>query len=473
MSHRRRLSAALRPSPWRCAASVCVSIVLAASGCGLLGLVQDDCNVPEVAAPVEPLPPISAALRYLQATQFEADLVVAGQVVYAGDWPQCFTFQGTGWWVRDTSPFMATFVHHALALVTAEHQRALGVSDADVQSALHMRKAAVALVLRFQARPDAPDAGTFGFWPDWRQAWLPGDLILATASIGHIGGPEMWGVRAPASVSFFPRAFAIPTDADDTATVYAALLDHARLDGGPAVSVPFERFFADWRDLGQVVRRNQGPWLPAESGAYLTWLAYDGAATTARCNDVDPVVNANVLYVLGRYGRLDTPGVADAAALINTCMQAGAHRTDAGQLSLYYPDNLSLHYCVTRAYAEGAVAALAPAADLLVADLLASAKWNAAGHCYWDRGDSSLNTALAVLALLNAGWIGPEVAGAIEHLIATQDPASGGWEAGAFFRGRFDRGQEAVWFSPALTTAMALEALCRYMLTLEATVSGK
>lgn len=472
MSAHRRLSAALRWSSLHCAACVSVSIILAASGCGLLGLVKNECSVPDVAAPAEPLPPISAALRYLRATQFAADQVVAGQVVYAGDWPQCFTFQGTDWWVRDTSPFMATFVHHALALVTAEHQRALGVSDADVQSARDMRKAAVALMLRFQARADAPDAGTFGFWPDCRQAWLPGDLLLATASIGHIGGPKLWGVRAPASVSFFPRAFAIPTDADDTATVYAALLDHTRLDGGPEVNVPFERFFADWRDLGQVVRRNHAPWLPADCGAYLTWLAYDGAATPARSNDVDPVVNANVLYVLGRYGRLDTAGVADAANLINACMQAGAHRTDAGQLSLYYPDNLSLHYCVTRAYSEGVVAALAPATEALVADLLASAEWNAAGHCYWDRGDSSLNTAFAVLALLNAGQIGPEVAGAIEHLIATQDPASGGWAAGAFFRGRFDRGQEAVWVSPALTTAMALEALCGYALALEATAAG-
>ena len=449
---------------------VCLLALMLGSGCGLVGLIQNECSAPVVQPPDEPLLPISQAVRYLSETQFQADRLVAGRVEYAGDWPQCMSFRDNTLLVRETSPFMATFIHRALTYVVPEHQQALGLSDADIRSAREMRTAAVDLMLRFQAGPDTADAGAFGFWPYQRRGWLPGDGLLSAASILKIRGPRLWGHRAPVNISFFPRAWAIPADADDTAAIYAALLDHMSLDDGPEVVAPFERLFVDWRDLGQVTLRNNEPWLPRQSGAFLTWLAYNDDPAKPRPNDVDLVVNANVLYALGRYGLLETPGVSDAVALINAAVQPEAMRSHPDQMSLYYPDNLSLHYCVTRAYREGEVRELAPAVEVLVADLLATVEQGPAGRYYWDRGHPHLSTAFAVLTLLNAGQEGDLaegaidrlVEGAIDYLISEQNPSDGSWEEGTFFRTRSDGGTQAVWVSRALTTAIALEALFKY-----------
>ncbi len=446
--------------------SICANVIgaLAAGGCGLLGLFQDDCGTPPVAPPSEPLSPIQLALRYLEETQLAADQVVWQQTDYAGDWPQCLAFRREGPFVRDVSPFISTFIHHALSLIVGEHREILGLRIADVESARRMRRAAAELMLRFQAGPESPDAGTFGFWPQRSGGWVPGDLLLSRIGLLVAQGPRFMGSRAPVNVSFYPRELAIQADADDTAAVYAALLDHARIDGGDEVAVRFERFFTDWRDLGQVPRANDAPWLPGKSGAYLTWLAYRGDLESLRPNDVDIVVNANMFYARGRYGRLGAAGVPEAVAIINDAIMAEAHPSDPDRLSLYYPDNLALHYCVARTYREGGVSDLKLAAELLAQDLLSSYDVSDAGHVFWNPGDPHLNTALAVSALLRAGYVGEVPADAVAYLLSEQDPNTGAWEAGVFFRGRYDSGIEAGWLSPALTTAMALEALGEHRL---------
>ena len=452
----------LRTDIYRLAA--CLVAVGLIGGCGMVGLFQEDCAVPYIPPSDEPLDPIPLALRYLSETQLTSDQLLSRQRDYAGDWPQCLAFDREGPFIRDASPFMATFIHHALALITEQHGPTLGLSEIDIAAARRMRVAAVELMSRFQADPGDPDAGTFGFWPRDQRRWFPGDALLATIGVLRGQGPRFAGVRAPVNVSFYPAEFFIPSDADDTAAIYAVLLDHARLDSGPEVIVPFEQFFADWRDLGQVPRRNDAPWLPTPSGAYLTWLAYPSDPAGVKPNDVDIVVNANVLYALGRYGQLDTPGVSEAISLINGAMRDGAHLSDPRGLSLYYPDNLALHYCVTRAYREGGVTALAPAVDLLVEDLRETVETDDSGHIYWDRGDPHLNTAFGVLALLNAGRYDDLVERGVSYHLSRQHPVDGSWEAGAFFGGRLDDGTKVVWYSPALTTAMALEALCRHRL---------
>jgi hypothetical protein len=326
-----------------------------------------------------------------------------------------------------------------------------------------MRTAAVDLMYRFQAHPEGPDAGTFGFWPYQRTCRLPRDVFLSHLVDALVSGPEFLGVRSPANITFFPDDLAIQSDADVTSNVYAVLLDHARLDGGPEVTERFERFFADWRDLGQVPRRNNPDWLEPHGGAFLTWLAYHDTPGMWTPNDVDLVVNANVLYCLGRSGRLDTPGADDAIQLIKGALEDGVHLVDPDSLALYYPYNHILHYCVTRAFAEGEVGNLAPAVAVLQEDLLLSVRMEGGGHYYWDRGDPELNTALAVAALLYAGVSGDVVEGAVDYLISEQDD-SGGWRAGAFFRGRTDDGVTATWSSPAFATAMVLEALLLHQL---------
>jgi hypothetical protein len=48
--------------------------------------------------------------------------------------------------------------------------------------------------------------------------------------------------------------------------------------------------------------------------------------------------------------------------------------------------------------------------------------------------------------------------------MAAQNASGGNWIEGVFFLARGDSGVEVYWESPALTTAMALEAICRYRL---------
>lgn len=438
--------------------------IILAPGCGTIGLFHPDCPIPSVSKSNESLSPIAHALRYLHKTQFSSDVTDPNQSAYAGDWPQCFRVEGLNRYVRDTSPFMATLVHHALAIITEETQAALDLSDFDISIARQMRQNSIELMLRFESDPQSPDRGTFGFWPSRSGEGLPSNLLLERLSIHYGQGPFLHGDRSPINVSFYPDAYSIPADADDTATIYAALLEHERLDGGPGIDLPFQRFFADWRDLGHVPRRNDAPWLPQNSGAFLTWFAYRDDPLNPRPNDVDIIVNANVLFALGRFDRLDTPGVMQSANVINAAILSGAHRDTSENLSLYYPNNFALHYCVTRAFYEGQVGELTQAAFALMEDLHVTVKSGPDQTAYWDRGDPHLNSAFGVLALLNTENDSAIIDQAIRYLILHQDQESGAWDPGAFFYGQFGSGIVVTWASPALTTAMAMEALCRYKL---------
>jgi hypothetical protein len=433
-------------------------------GCGLIGIFSEDCRGPEPAAPGEALSPIAMALRYLAFTQVKVDDLSGNVVEYAGNWPQCYGADPRGPFVRDVNPYGPAFIHHALCLVTAQNRQALGLTAGDVKAARQMRRRAVEFMLRFRVDDGHPDAGAFGYYPPGPPRWHLGDDLLAALFEQRYKGPAFHGFLYPANMSFFPRSFAIPADADTTAAVYASLLDNAVVDGGPEVSVAFERFFSDWRDLGQVPQRNQQPWIPKNSGAFLTWLAYRDDPAKPNINDMDILVNANILYALGRYGRLETPGVAEAIGLINGAILSGVHLSNPDALSIYYSDDIVLHHYVIRAWNEGGVAGLEPAVAPLVDDLLGTVQRDDAGRCYWDRGHPHLNTALGALALMGADRAWDVVGSAIDYLIAEQDPVTGAWDPGMLFVGSLDDGTKPVWLSTAYTTALALEALCRYRL---------
>lgn len=417
------------------------------------------------AATAVPPSPIQRALGFLLLNQVRQplDVTIDGYRVvdYPGDWPQFIGLRDApSFRVRDVSPFSVAFIHHALTHVNEFNQHALGLDTIDVWAARSMRQQAVGFMRRFESRSGLPDAGTYGFWPEDADPATP-DLLLTLVLTSWLRGPILGGTRVPINLPIFPRTLAIPTDADVTATTYASLLDTAILDGAPAPTVAFERFFAQWRDVGLVPRRLNPPWLLPASGAFLTWLAYREPQFPLFPNDVDAVVNANVLYALGRYRRLGVPGVADAVRLINTTTALGLHRTRLAEITDYYPDNFTFQYTVSRAFREGGVLTLAPAVQILAGDLEASALIRPDGTMYWDNGDPHLNTAFAVLTLLNAGRRSPVVARAIAYLVAEQN-ALGGFDEATFFIGRTDGGQVFEFRSASLTTAMVLEALIRY-----------
>ncbi len=416
------------------------------------------------AAAGEAAAPMRRALAFLLARQVQEplDILVDGERVrdYPGDWPQFFSLRGSpALRVRDASPFMVAFIHHSLTLVVEDNRQALGLSGRDVRDARDMRRRAVALLSRFESPAGAPDAGTFGFWPYDQHPGVPSPAV-ERALISWLRGPILGGARVPLNLTVFPTPLAIPSDADVTATTYAALLDDARLDGGGAGGVPFQQFFADWRDRGDVPRRLNPPWLPPASGAFLTWLTYREPGAPVFPNDVDLVVNANVLFALGRYHRLDAPGVSEAIDLIRLVTALGLHRDRFEELTEYYPDNFVFHYAVSRAYYEGGVTSLAPAVEILADDLETSAIERADGTAYWDRGAPQLNTAFAILTLLNAGRESPLVDRASDYLALEQNRA-GGYDAAPFFFGRADGGQVFEFSSSAFTTGMVLEALAR------------
>ncbi len=210
-----------------------------------------------------------------------------------------------------------------------------------------MRKRAIEFLSRFESPAEAPDAGTFGFWPYDQHPGVPGPAV-ERALFAWLRGPILGGARVPLNLHVFPNPLAIPSDADVTATTYAALLDDATLDGGPGIEVPFHQFFLDWRDLGVVPRRRNPAWLAPASGAFLTWLTYRDPSLPTFPNDVDLVVNANVLFALGRNDRLDLAGAAEAVELINEATALGLHRDRIEKIAEYYPDNLVFHYAVSR-----------------------------------------------------------------------------------------------------------------------------
>jgi hypothetical protein len=392
-------------------------------------------------------------------------MVVDGLVVVdlPGNWPQYFRLRGgTGSGVRDVSPFNVAFIHHALTHVAERNRRALSLRPFDVRAARFMRQRALAFMKRFGSAPNAPDAGTFGFWPYDLSPGTP-DVLVTLLLTAWLQGPILGGDRVPINLPVYPRTLAIPADADVTATTYASVLDAADIDATPHADVPFERFFVDWRDLGVVPRRLNPPWLPPVSGAFLTWLTYRDPAFPFFPNDVDAVVNGNVLYALARRNRLDVPGATEAIALINAVTASGLHRGRLDEITSYYPDNLAFPYIVSRAFHEGPVPALAPAVAILADELEAAVLLRPDGTAYWDNGDPHLNTAFAVLTLLNAGRDTPIIARAIAYLVSEQDPL-GGFAEATFFIARTDGGQVFEFRSASFTTAMVLEAFARHQL---------
>ena len=449
------------PRSWSRSVATPVGRLLAATGLAALCVIL--LTVPRLEAG-DPASPIERAVDFLYANQIQqpVDQIVNGARVvdFPGDWPQYFHLRGDeSFRIRDVSPFTVAFIHHALTGVVEANRSVLHLAPRDLGVARSMRQRAVSFIERFESASGAPDAGTFAFWPYDADPATP-DLFLTFLLTAWLQGPILGGQRVPINLPIYPSTLAIPSDADVTATAYAALLDDATFDSGPGSNVPFQHFFVDWRDLGIVPRRLNPAWLPPASGAFLTWLTYRNPPLPLFPNDVDLVVNANVLYSLARHHRLAVPGAAEAVELINFATSLGLHRDHLEEISSYYPDNLSFHYAVSRAFHEGPVPALGPAVQILADELETSVLFRADGTAYWDHGDPHLNTAFAVLTLLNADRDTPVIDRAIDYLISEQN-ALGGFDEAPFFIGRTDSGVVFDFSSASFTTAMALEALVR------------
>lgn len=148
-----------------------------------------------------------------------------------------------------------------------------------------------------------------------------------------------------------------------------------------------------------------------------------------RRNDVDPVVNANVLFYFGR-----TPQTEPAIDFILSVLREGTETTS----DKWYDNPFIVLYCFSRALRRAGV----DAREALLERLAAAVPRTPLDH------------ALAACVLLDCG----ESAGSsIEAVIRTQPP-SGGWP-----RIELYKGDDTRWGSEPVTTAFCLEALSRWL----------
>ena len=225
----------------------------------------------------------------------------------------------------------------------------------------------------------------------------------------------------------------LPPDLDCTCCAVAALriLDRR--------SIP-----ACYPVLWHAVRPNEA----APGGPYYTYIGVDQFPDDPACapfaGDVDPLVNANVLFCGGLLG-IELPG---AAAYLSRIVVSEDYR---GQSHYVISPHFVL-YAISRAYADGRVGALRdvvpPAMRFLTSRLLDV-----------DDEVSALNVACRALSLLNLG-AGQGVVAPLLSALLTRQEADGSWPSWAAWAG-FPPNYDG---SPALTTALALESIGKWLI---------
>jgi prenyltransferase/squalene oxidase-like repeat protein len=217
-------------------------------------------------------------------------------------------------------------------------------------------------------------------------------------------------------------------DVDDTATAWAALLEHGLgVDPGAIAALRASR---------------------TETGLFTTWVGDPAGWTGIDSRLTDMVVNLNALFLFSLLGE-PVPEV---------CRQAVAYTKSKAFLrgTPWYPSPLAYTYFLSRAYADGKAGCLEEAIPVVRSYVLARQRVDGG----W--GDD-LETALGVLTLLNTGYRGPALRLAIETVLARQRP-DGGWALAPHYTTVKPASEPAVYFgSPFLTTGFCLEALEKYL----------
>jgi hypothetical protein len=167
------------------------------------------------------------------------------------------------------------------------------------------------------------------------------------------------------------------------------------------------------------------------AGRFLTWIEpFDGP------NNVDPGVNANVLFYLG-----DRPETQAASDYVRHTV----NQDDQLEHARYYPDWLVLAYLVWRAWRGGAT-------SLLEAVAATIRRVDAAQHTDGSFG-GDVRTACAVALLSEPPARRDALRAAVEVLLERQG-RDGSWAPGPVYRS-----MDEFFGSEALTTALCLDAL--------------
>ncbi len=406
----------------------------------------------------ELLSPVQKAIRYLADTQVTEE--GPGLPYWIGSWPMEIDIY---WKKRKISlpevTTMSALVIHALSVINDQSASVLGLSSDDLDLVSGMRRKTVQFLQRLEIKGHGALDGSYGYWPPRLRKDSISRKIFNTYLRLLLRSREYNGILAPLHMPKIPVQYQVWPDADDTAFIYTAYLDAAVAEGLPKPDLPAERLFGTWRDTGNVPVLFP-KWREKPTGLFLTWFA--GTPEQEIVNDIDLNVNANVLSVLGRYGRLDLPGVEEAIYFITKVVEDGLYK-NIKDISLYYPDNLSFQYAVLHAYRYGGVAALGPVAQRLADEVEKQAVVSHDGQVYWEGETPHYSTSLALLALAYSGRGGPLFDGGYRWLAGKQNPQDGSWPE-AMFCWTFEKKVSFYWRSPVLPSALALTALCRCQL---------
>jgi hypothetical protein len=307
--------------------------------------------------------------------------------------------------VFDSSPFVTTFVVHALGHVRSSRTRAM------IDKALEF------------LRGEMEFGGLWRYFGrcQYKHCRLPPDLDDTACASDSL---RRNGRRPPANRWLF-RA-----NRDAAGRFLTWVLPRPKAAG--ATPLRLACAIADWQ--AERARRRAPRPVVATDPRLLTTDA-DPVAP----DDVDPVVNANAILYLG-----ESPDTRPAIDWLNAMLSG---ETEA-RASHYYPDALALNYMVARTYRHSAPS-LGTSSDHLLRNTLQRRQPDGAFG-------SVLATALAVSVLLTFDPRNPSLAAAI-GFIRSRQQRDGSWPTECFYRAPTE-----FWGSPELTTALCLEALARH-----------
>jgi hypothetical protein len=217
----------------------------------------------------------------------------------------------------------------------------------------------------------------------------------------------------------------LPCDQDDTSCAIAAL---AQLGIQPELS-----FYA-------LLWQNES----APGGPYYTWIGINDLNDDPRARQIDGLVNANILFCAGLLN-LSLPGTI---YYLEQVIQAEAYDSE----SLYTPTSHFLMYALSRAYADGNVSKLDKAMSIMQDYVLTKLPPPHAET-------SAFKLACLAVSLLNMKVPSILIRPYLVPLLSMQQP-DGSWPVDITYHG-FSPNYDG---SPALSTALAIEALAKYSL---------
>jgi len=184
-----------------------------------------------------------------------------------------------------------------------------------------------------------------------------------------------------------------------------------------------------------------------KQGLFYTWILDTEQPFTKKDNNIDWVVNANILFF---YSLMNIPLPKVEKYLIHI-VKSGKFK----KRSPYYDSPFTFIYCLTRVYSDGnnsRIISIIPKIRDYLRNIINENK-----SFY-----SQLENALVAVSLLNCGYTNIELRLTLKYLLNLQRK-DGGWSMGSFHTGGPYLGYDTFYGSDALTTAIALEAISKYL----------